>query len=106
MHMENTPIESEVIVPKKNVLFEVTTVSKVLAAILFIILPFVGFWIGYTYGSNNSITEVTTTIASNTQNQITTPELESEASVVTDTTTQAELNDILFKCLKSNMRYN
>ncbi len=47
--MENTPVVDEVVVPKKNVLFEVTTVSKVLAAILFITLPFVGFWIGTKY---------------------------------------------------------
>ena len=52
--MENTPVVDKVIVPKKNILFEVTTVSKVLAAVLFIILPFVGFWIGMQYGSNSS----------------------------------------------------
>ena len=54
--MENTPVVDEVVVPKKNILFEVTTVSKVLAAILFITLPFVGFWIGYTY-NNTGVTE-------------------------------------------------
>ena len=54
--MENTPTVDEVVVPKKNILFEVTTVSKALAAVLFIILPFVGFWIGYTY-NNTGVTE-------------------------------------------------
>jgi hypothetical protein len=49
--MENTPVVDEVVVPKKNFLFEVTTVSKVLAAILFIILPFVSFWIGLQFNS-------------------------------------------------------
>ncbi len=49
--MENTPVVDEVVVPKKNILFEVTTVSKVLATVLFIILPFVGFWIGLQYGN-------------------------------------------------------
>lgn len=62
--MENTPIVDEVVVPKKNVLFEVTTLSKTLAAILFITLPFVGFWIGYTY--NN--TEVKENIISPIEN--------------------------------------
>ncbi len=50
--MENTPIVDEVVVPKKNILFEVTTLSKVLAAVLFIILPFVGFWVGLNYNNN------------------------------------------------------
>lgn len=44
--MGNTPLINEEVVPKKNALFEVTTVSKALAAVLFIILPFIGFWIG------------------------------------------------------------
>lgn len=47
--MENTPAVDEVVVSKKNVLFEVTTVSKSLAAVLFVTLPFVGFWIGTKY---------------------------------------------------------
>ncbi len=45
--MENTPVTDEVVVPKKNVLFEVTTLSKTIAAILFILMPFVGGYIGY-----------------------------------------------------------
>jgi len=46
--MENKP-ETELTVVKKNVLFEVTSFSRILAAILFIILPFVGGLIGYAY---------------------------------------------------------
>ncbi len=57
--MDNTPIVDEVAVPKKNVLFEVTTLSKVLAAVLFIILPFVGFWVGMQYAPQTE-TVVTT----------------------------------------------
>ena len=49
--MENTPVVNEIVAPKKNVLFEVTTVSKTLAVILFIILPFVGFWLGTQFSS-------------------------------------------------------
>lgn len=99
--MENTPVADEVAVPKKNVLFEVTPVSRVLATILFIILPFVGFWIGYTYGSNNSITNVSTTVAPNTKNQIVASELNSQVNTVTDTTTQAKFKDILFNGQKT-----
>ncbi len=45
--MDNTPAVDEVVARKKNVLFEVTTLSKVLAVALFISLPFIGGWIGY-----------------------------------------------------------
>ena len=51
MNMENTPVINKVVVPKKNVLFEVTPTSRVLAAILFITLPFFGFWLGLQYGN-------------------------------------------------------
>jgi hypothetical protein len=50
--MENTPVVVEVAESKKNFLFEVTTVSKTLAALLFITLPFAGFWIGTKYSIN------------------------------------------------------
>jgi len=68
--MENTPVADEVVVSKKNVLFEVTTLSKTLAAILFIILPFVGFWVGtiHTQNLNNhNQTVVTQTIKNQAQ---------------------------------------
>ena len=60
--MENIPVETEIVVPKKHVLFEVTPVPRVLAAILFIILPFVGFWIGTKYSKeiNSDVQMVTT----------------------------------------------
>ncbi len=59
--MENMPIVDENVAPKKNVLFEVTTVSKSLAAILFVILPFVGFWIGTKYSKEiNSEVQIVT----------------------------------------------
>lgn len=45
--MDNTPVVDEVAESKMNVLFEVTTLSKTLAAILFILMPFVGGYIGY-----------------------------------------------------------
>ena len=51
--MENTPIVDGAVVPKKNVLFEVTLLSTVLTTILFIVLPFVGFWIGIQYNIVN-----------------------------------------------------
>lgn len=50
--MENTPVADGVTAPKRNVLFEVTIVSKTLAAILFIILPFLGGWIGWQYSQS------------------------------------------------------
>lgn len=56
--MENTPVVDEVIVPKKNVLFEVTTVSKILAAILFILMPFIGGYIGYNISNSTKATPV------------------------------------------------
>ena len=58
--MDNTPVIDEVVVSKKNILFEVTTFSKTLAAVLFIILPFAGFWAGtqYNQGINTDIQTV------------------------------------------------
>lgn len=47
--MENNQpnlVESQI---KKNTLFEVTSFSKLLATLLFITLPFVGFWLGLIY---------------------------------------------------------
>lgn len=82
--MENTPVVDEVVVPKKNILFEVTPASRVLAGVLFIALPFIGGWIGYTYGSNNSITEVTTNIHPDTPVQIATPQSNSEISTASE----------------------
>ncbi len=82
--MENTPVVDEVVVPKKNVLFEVTSTSKVLAGVLFITLPFVGGWIGYIYGSNNSITEVTANIHPDTPVQIATTQSNNEISTASE----------------------
>ncbi len=83
--MENTPVADQVDIPKKNILFKVTTVSKVLAAILFITLPFIGGWIGYMYGNNNSINEITPNVESNTPNQIIVPDLNTETSTPIET---------------------
>lgn len=63
--MDNTPIVDEVVAPKKSVLFEVTTISKTLAAILFIVLPFIGGWVGYIYGNNNTEKEIVSNIETN-----------------------------------------
>lgn len=70
--MENTPQVNGTITPKKNVLFEVTTLSKTLAAIIFVVLPFIGGWIGYNYGksatpsvTNNIIVETKLSEANN-----------------------------------------
>jgi len=49
--------QSEEIVPTKHVLHTVTPFSKYLALVLFIILPFIGGWIGYNY-SPEKIVEV------------------------------------------------
>jgi hypothetical protein len=84
--MENTPVVDEVVVPKKNVLFEVTTVSKVLATVLFVVLPFIGGWIGFIYGNNNSIIKVATNIEPSTPNQIIAQEINTEV----DTTPEAD----------------
>ena len=84
--MENTPVVDEIVVPKKNVLFETTPTSRVLAGVLFIALPFIGGWIGYIYGSNNSINEITTNIEPSTSDQIITPEI----SIKVDTTSEAD----------------
>jgi hypothetical protein len=45
------PLDSEITDsnPKEKVLFQVTPLSKYLAMILFIAMPFIGGWIGYTY---------------------------------------------------------
>lgn len=51
--MENSPIVAGANVTKKNILFEVTTLSKTLTAVLFIILPFFGFIIGNHLASQN-----------------------------------------------------
>jgi DKNYY family len=53
--MENTPTATSTEVMKKNVLFEVTPLSKVLAAIVFIIMPFLGFWLGVQYASVDTV---------------------------------------------------
>ena len=68
--MENIPAVDDIVVPKKNVLFEVTTISKVLAAVLFIILPFVGFWVGYNFNTHSITTPVSTTPITVTENNI------------------------------------
>lgn len=50
--MENSSVETVTNVPMpKNILFEVTTLSKTLAGALFIVLPFVGAYIGAQYRS-------------------------------------------------------
>lgn len=90
--MDNTPVADEDVAPKKNVLFEVTPASRVLAGVLFIALPFIGGYIGYTYGKNITVNEIPTTFVKNTQNKITTSELDGEVDIVTDTTTQEGLN--------------
>ena len=86
--MDNTSVVDEVVVPKKNILFEVTTVSKVLAAVLFIILPFIGGWIGYIYGKNNSVNITATNTELKTPTQITATELNTEEN------TTPEMNKI------------
>ena len=43
-----------------------TTVSKVLAAILFIALPFIGGWIGYIYGNSTTENEIVLNVETNT----------------------------------------
>ena len=82
--MENILVVDKVVVPKKNVLFEITPTSRVLSAILFIVLPFIGGWIGYTFGSNNSTTEVTANTVLTAPNIIVTPELESERNTISE----------------------
>jgi hypothetical protein len=48
--MENENInQQEVMVEQKSSLHQVTPLSKYLALALFVILPFLGGWIGYTY---------------------------------------------------------
>lgn len=47
--MEQENFNEEIESDKKNPLFQVTTLSKYLALILFILMPFIGGWIGYTY---------------------------------------------------------
>jgi hypothetical protein len=47
--MQNETNHDEMIGIKKNPLREVTSVSKVLSAIIFISLPFFGFWLGTQY---------------------------------------------------------
>ncbi len=49
IYMDNTPLNTEESSSKKNVLCEVTSLSKIFAAVIFITLPFVGGWIGYIY---------------------------------------------------------
>ncbi len=49
--MENTPDTIVVNEPQQNRLFLVTSTSKILSAVLFIILPFIGFWIGLQFST-------------------------------------------------------
>ena len=100
--MENIPVVDEIVVPKRNVLFEATPTSRVLAGVLFIALPFIGGWIGFIYGSNNSITEVATNTEHSTPNQIIAPEISTEAVTIPEadninwvtTTTSADGKEI------------
>jgi len=48
MNAESEAVE-EVVVAKQNPAYQVTPLSKYLALLLFIILPFLGAWIGYEY---------------------------------------------------------
>lgn len=64
-----------------NPLFQVTPHSKYLAIFLFIVLPFIGAWIGYQYALNNKVVTTETipnTIISNTMQ----PELVASSSAV------------------------
>ncbi len=47
--MKTTPSKSETTTVPKSTVFQVTTLSKTLALIIFIVMPFVGGYIGYTY---------------------------------------------------------
>ena len=46
--MEESQVLAEKQTPQKSVYMTVTPFSKTLALALFILLPFIGFWLGYT----------------------------------------------------------
>ena len=79
-HVPNTDLSTK----KKNILFSVTPLSKYLALALFIILPFLGFWLGTLYApvqyasSETSIPaqKITTPVAINAVAANTTYQLE------------------------------
>ncbi len=92
--MENTHEVNEIITPKKNILFEVTTVSRILAATLFVILPFIGGWIGYIYGQNSTVSEAVTDIKFDTPHQIETLKLNSEDNTLSDDVPHKLIEDV------------
>lgn len=49
MEIENNIVEAQQVEVQKSPLHCVTPLSKYLAMVLFILMPFVGGWIGYTY---------------------------------------------------------
>jgi membrane-bound inhibitor of C-type lysozyme len=53
--MENTPPANDTTLNQKHAVFQVTKLSKVVALIIFIIAPFIGGYIGYTYAPVNIV---------------------------------------------------
>ncbi len=82
--MENeTYNEEEVQVEQKSQLHQVTPLSKYLALALFVILPFLGGWIGYSYAPEK-IVEIERVVVKEVQvvNEISVPEEPTENQVI------------------------
>lgn len=54
---------------KKHPVFQVTQTSKYLAMLLFILMPFIGGWIGYTMAPIKTVVIETTTVSTNSINE-------------------------------------
>jgi hypothetical protein len=76
-----------------NPLFQVTRYSKYLALLLFIILPFIGAWVGYQYALSTNVLDVMVIQPESTK-------LVSQPELISDTPTQvseSEISDSLEK---------
>ena len=93
--MENENInQEEVAVEQKSSLHQVTPLSKYLALALFVILPFLGGWIGYTYAPEKVVEiekEVIREVVVEKEIEVTPQKNESSYSVETKTYRDAEL---------------
>ncbi|MEY2665536.1 MAG: hypothetical protein RLZZ480_641 [Candidatus Parcubacteria bacterium] len=57
MNFELNNVENTEVIKEKHPVFRVTKTSKYLAMLLFITMPFLGGWIGYTYAPEKIVTE-------------------------------------------------
>lgn len=95
--MENNTLKTNspvVPVQKKNVLFEITPLSKIVAGVLFVVLPFIGAWIGWQYGVSQNTEDLTFSTPDTTEDWHNTPPPEATTTTSPlETTLQIETID-------------